>query len=214
MIVLGLTGSIGMGKSATAAMFRARGVPVHDADASVHALYRGAAAAPVEAAFPGVVRDGVVDRTALGERVLGDAAALKRLEAIVHPMVRAEEARFLAAAAAANRPIAVLDVPLLFETGAAGRVDAVVLVTAPAEMQRARVMRRPGMTAARFEAILGKQMPDAEKRRRAHFVVDTSRDFDYAGRTVAAILKAASGMLGKSRTFAAPGDSPGGSRPS
>jgi dephospho-CoA kinase len=208
MIVLGLTGSIGMGKSTTAAMFRGRGVPVHDADEAVHALYRGAAVAPVGEAFPGVVRDGEVDRAELGRRVIGDAAALARLEAIVHPLVRAEERRFLAACAAAGADIAVLDIPLLFETGGEKRVDAVVLVTAPSAVQRERVLRRAEMSEARFRAILAKQMPDAEKRRRAHFVVDTSHGLAAAEREVASILRAAAGMLGKSRATGHGGDSP------
>lgn len=193
MIVLGLTGSIGMGKSATAAMFRARGVPVHDADAAVHALYRGAAVGPIEAAFPGTTRDGAVDRDALRTVVLADPAALKKLEAIVHPLVRETETAFRREAAARGAQVAVVDVPLLFETGGDRRVDAVVVVTAPAHVQRARVLARPGMTEATFEAIQSKQMPDAEKRRRAHFLVDSSRGFAAAERQVDAILRAVAG---------------------
>jgi len=204
MLVLGLTGSIAMGKSTTAAMLRARGVPVHDADAAVHALYRGAAVAPVEAAFPGVVRDGAIDRAALGERVVGDAAALARLEAIVHPLVRAAEAAFLAGCAAAGRRAAVIDVPLLIETGGEGRVDAVVLVTAPAEVQRARALARPGMSEARLAAILARQMPDAEKRRRAHFLVDTGLGMAAARRAVDAVLRATAAMPGRARSRGAP----------
>ena len=195
--ILGLTGSIGMGKSATAAMFRARAVPVHDADASVHALYRGPAAPPIEAAFPGTVVDGVVDRPALSGRVLGDAAALKRLEAIVHPLVRAAEEEFLAAARRAGAPLVVLDVPLLLETGGEARCDAVLVVTADAGEQRRRILARPGMTAARMEAILAKQMPDAEKRRRAHFIVDTGHGFPHAEGEVSAILRALAGRSGR-----------------
>jgi dephospho-CoA kinase len=191
--ILGLTGSIGMGKSATAAMFRAQGVPVHDADAAVHRLYEGAAVAPVEAAFPGVTRDGAIDRPALSARVLNDAAAMKRLEAIVHPLVRAEETAFLEAARRAGARLAVLDIPLLFETGGDARVDAIAVVSAPIAVQRARVLDRPGMTPERFEAILARQLPDAEKRRRAHFVIDTGRGFAAARRQVAGVVRALSG---------------------
>jgi dephospho-CoA kinase len=174
MIVLGLTGSLGMGKSTAAALFRRLGVPVHDSDAAVHRLLapRGAAVAAVAAGFPGVLRrDGGVDRTALGARVFGDQAALKRLERILHPLVRRSQKRFLAAARAQRRPLVVLDVPLLFETGGERRCDRMVVVTAPAFLQRRRVMARPGMTEARFRAVLAQQMPDAEKRRRADYVV-------------------------------------------
>jgi dephospho-CoA kinase len=200
MLVLGLTGSIAMGKSTTAAMFRALGVPVHDADAAVHALYGAAAVAPVEAAFPGVVVGGRVDRQRLASIVVGDAAALARLEAIVHPLVRAAEREFLARADAAGARRVVLDVPLLFETGGAARVDAVVLVTAPAAVQRERALRRPGMTEERLAVILARQMSDAEKRRRAHFVIDTSGDFDIAARAVASIVRAVAAMPGKTRS--------------
>ena len=194
MIRLGLTGSIGMGKSTTADFFRAHGVPVHDADATVHALYRGPAVAPIEAAFPGTVRDGIVDRPALAARVLGDEPAVKRLEAIVHPLVRDAEIAFLATARAEGRRIVVLDIPLLFETGGDRRVDAVVLVTAPAEVQRARVLARPGMTEETFARILARQLPDADKRRRAHFRIDTARGLDPARRQVADILRAVVAM--------------------
>ena len=175
MIVLGLTGSIGMGKTTAAGMLRRLGCPVHDSDAAVHALLgRGGAAVPaVAAAFPGTVRDGAVDRAALGARVFGDTEALRRLEAIIHPAVRASQARFLAACARRGVRIAVLDIPLLFESGAEVRVDAVAVVSAPRQVQRARVMARPGMTEAKFRSILARQMPDAEKRRRADFVVPT-----------------------------------------
>lgn len=193
MWILGLTGSIGMGKSATARLFRDMGVPVHDADASVHALYRGAAVEPVEAAFPGVTRDGAIDRPSLGARVLADPEAMKRLEAIVHPLVRAEEEAFLAKARGAGARLVVLDIPLLFETGGGKRVDAVAVVSAPKAVQRARVLERPGMTNEKFEAIVEKQMPDAEKRRRAHFVIDTGRGFPAAAHQVAGILRALSG---------------------
>jgi len=197
MLVLGLTGSIGMGKSTTLGFFRAAGVPVHDADAAVHRLYAGAAVAPVEAAFPGTSVDGVIDRTRLAARVLGDPAALRQLEAIVHPLVRAEERAFLAAARKTAAPLVVLDIPLLFETGAENRVDVVVVVSAPAEAQRARVLGRPGMTEEKFASILAKQVPDAEKRRRAHFLVDTSRGFDSARAQIRGILRAVSAIPGR-----------------
>ena len=197
MFVLGLTGSIGMGKSAMAAMLRCAGAPLHDADAAVHALYRGAAARLVEQAFPGTVRDGVVDRDLLGKRILGDAAALRRLESIIHPLVRDARDAFLADCRRNGARLCVLDVPLLFETGGERSVDAVLVVSAPADVQRARVLARPGMTAERFEAILSKQIPDAEKRRRAHFIVDSSRGFDAAERQVAAILRALAGVTGR-----------------
>jgi dephospho-CoA kinase len=191
MVVIGLTGSIGMGKSTTAKFFAEAGAPLHDADQTVHRLYSGEAAPLIEAAFPGVTDRNGVDRGKLGERVLGDAAALRRLEAIVHPLVRREEVRFLEAAEKAGATVAVLDIPLLFETGSDRRVDAVVVVTAPAEIQRARVFERPGMTDAKFEALLAKQMPDVEKRRQADFVVDTSQGFDSARAQVHAILRQA-----------------------
>ena len=194
--VLGLTGSIGMGKSTTAGFFREAGVPVHDADAAVHTLYAGEAAPLVEAAFPGTVREGVVDRAALGARVAGDPQALKRLEAIVHPLVRAAEKAFLDAARRDNRPLAVLDIPLLLETGGDARCDAVLVVTAPAGVQRARVLARPGMSAERLDALLARQMPDAQKRRRAHFHVDTSRGHEAARRQVQDILRALAGRVG------------------
>jgi dephospho-CoA kinase len=197
--VLGLTGSIGMGKSATAAVFRSLGVPVHDSDASVHALYRGAAAPLVGREFPGTVADSVVDRAALGKEVLGNPERLKALEAIVHPLVRAERDRFLAAAAAARAPVAVLDIPLLFETGGERECDAVLVVTADPEAQRARVLARPGMTAGTFAAIAAKQMPDADKRRRAHFLVDTGRGFPAAEHQVRGILRALAGRPGRMR---------------
>jgi dephospho-CoA kinase len=193
MIVLGLTGSIGMGKSTTARMFAEAGVPVHDSDEAVHRLYRGQAAPLVEAAFPGTVTGGVVDRAALSRRVLGDAAALKRLEAIVHPLVRADADAFLARHRAGRSPLAVLDIPLLFETGGRGRVDKVVVVTAPADIQRERVLSRPGMTEAAFAAILEKQVPDAEKRRLADFVIDTSLGMEAAREAVAAIIEELTG---------------------
>jgi dephospho-CoA kinase len=194
MFVLGLTGSLGMGKSTTARLFAEEGVPVHDADATVHRLYERAAVAAIEAAFPGTTGAGKVDRIKLAAHVLGDAAALARLEAIVHPLVQDAEGRLLAQAQARGEKVAVLDIPLLFETGGDRRVDAVVVVSAPPEVQRARVLERPGMTIEKFEAILSKQMPDAEKRRRADFVVDTSQGFDAARAEVRAILAAVAKM--------------------
>lgn len=192
MVVIGLTGSIGMGKSTTARFFAEAGVPVHDADLAVHHLYAHGAAPLVEAAFPGVSNVEGIDRDKLAKLVLDDPEALKRLEGIVHPLVRREEVRFLDEAERAGAPIAVLDIPLLFETGADRRVDAVVVVTAPREVQRARAFTRAGMTEEKFQAILARQMPDAEKRHRADFVVDTSKGFDSARQQVHAILQAAS----------------------
>ncbi|WP_182087208.1 dephospho-CoA kinase [Aureimonas sp. ME7] len=189
MIVLGLTGSIGMGKSTTAAMFEALGVPVHSADAAVHRLYAGRAAPLVEARFPGTVRDGVVDRAALGAAVIGNPEALAALEALVHPLVREEERAFLRTARGSGAPLAVLDIPLLFETGGEGRVDRTLVVSAPADVQRARVLARPGMSEAKFDAILAQQMPDAEKRRRADFVIDTGDGLDAARGAVAALVE-------------------------
>ncbi|AEH85385.1 dephospho-CoA kinase [Mesorhizobium opportunistum] len=188
MIVLGLTGSIGMGKSTTAKMFAEAGVPVHDSDETVHRLYAGKAAPLVEAAFPGTTAAGVVDRARLGARVLGDPAALKQLEAIIHPLVRADADAFLARHRTAGESIAVLDIPLLFETGGRNRVDKVIVVTAPAEVQRQRVLARPGMTEEKLAAILAKQVPDAEKRRLADFVIDTGEGMDAARAEVDAII--------------------------
>ncbi|OBQ63314.1 dephospho-CoA kinase [Mesorhizobium erdmanii] len=188
MIVLGLTGSIGMGKSTTARMFADAGVPVHDSDETVHRLYAGKAAPLVEAAFPGTTVGGVVDRVKLGARVLGDAAALKALEAIVHPLVRADADAFLARHRTAGESIVVLDIPLLFETGGRDRVDKVVVVTAPAEIQRQRVLARPGMTEEKLASILAKQVPDSEKRRLADFVIDTGQGLDAARAQVDAII--------------------------
>ena len=194
MFVLGLTGSLGMGKSTTARFFAEAGVPVHDADAVVHRLYEGEAVAAIEAAFPGTAAQGKVDRNKLAARVLGDAAALKRLEDIVHPLVQEAEARLLAEAQARGEKLAVLDIPLLFETVGDARVDAVVVVSAPPDVQRSRVLERPGMTMEKLDSILAKQMPDAEKRRRADFVVDTSLGFESARAQVRAILDAAATM--------------------
>ncbi|RWL81865.1 MAG: dephospho-CoA kinase [Mesorhizobium sp.] len=188
MIVLGLTGSIGMGKSATAKMFAEAGVPVHDSDETVHRLYAGKAAPLVEAAFPGTTETGVVDRVKLASQVLGDPAALKKLESIIHPLVRADADAFLARHRAAGAPLAVLDIPLLFETGGRNRVDKVVVVTASPEIQRERVLARPGMSEEKFLSILAKQVPDAEKRRRADFVIDTGNGFKAARRAVEAVI--------------------------
>ncbi len=193
MIVLGLTGSIGMGKSTTARMFAEAGIPVHDSDEAVHRLYSGIAAPLVEATFPGTVVDGVVDRAELGRRVIGDREAIARLEKIIHPLVRADADAFLERHRAAGAAIAVLDIPLLFETNGRGRVDKVVVVTAPAEVQRERVLARPGMTVEKFDAILAKQVPDAEKRRQADFVIDTSEGLDTARRQVDAVIHSLAG---------------------
>lgn len=194
MFVLGLTGSIGMGKSTTAKFFVDEGVPVHDADAVVHRLYEGAAVAPIEAAFPGVTAAGKVDRMKLSARIAGDPAALQRLEAIVHPLVRAAEHQFLADAEKSGAAVAVLDIPLLFETGGESRCDAVVVVSAPAQLQRTRVFERPGMDEGKYAALLARQLPDEEKRRRADFVVDSSRGFDAARAQVRDILKRVAAM--------------------
>ena len=194
MFILGLTGSVGMGKSATAKMFADEGVPVSDADATVHRLYEHEAVAPIEAAFPGTTAGGKVDRVKLGERVIGNADELRRLEAIVHPLVAAARDAFLAAAERSGAAVAVLDIPLLYETGGDKLCDAVVVVSAPPEMQRERVLARPAMTEAKFAAILSKQTPDAEKRARADFVVDTSRGFDAARAQVRDILAKVANM--------------------
>jgi dephospho-CoA kinase len=189
MFLLGLTGSVAMGKSTTARFFAEEGVPVHDSDGVVHRLYENEAVPLIEAAFPGTTADGKVDRVKLGSRVRGDLAALHQLEAIVHPLVWDAERRFLAEAEAKGAPVVLLDIPLLFETGGETRVDAVVVATAPAEVQRARVLERPGMTEQRLQAMLARQLPDSEKRRRADFIVDTSRGFDDAREQVREILR-------------------------
>lgn len=188
MIALGLTGSIGMGKSATLDLFREEGAACWDSDSAVHRLYGpgGAAAAAIEAAFPGVTNAQGVDRAALAKRVAGAPEALKRLEAIVHPLVAADRQAFLAARPQA--PLIVYDIPLLFEAGRENEVDAVVVVSAPAEVQRARVMARPGMTREKFETLLARQLPDAEKRARADFVIQTDRGFDAARKDVRRII--------------------------
>ena len=194
MIVVGLTGSIGMGKSTTAGLFARHGDAVHDADAAVHRLYGGAAVEPVRSAFPGVVVNGVVDRARLSAAVLEDPEAMKRLETIVHPMVREDEARFLGEARCARCRFAVLDIPLLLETGRDRDVDVVVVASASKADQRARVLARPGMTVDRFQTILSRQMSDAEKRRRAHFIIDTGESVSDAARQVAAVRRACMGL--------------------
>ena len=188
MIRIGLTGSIGMGKSTVAAMFAGEGVPVFDADAAVHALQGpgGAVVEAIEAAFPGSTGPAGVDRAKLGAAILGDDAAMKRLEAIVHPAVRAERARFLASHA--DAPMVVFDIPLLFETGGETAVDSIVVVSAPAEIQRARVLARPGMTEAKFAAILARQMPDADKVARADHVIPTGGSFAETHAAVRAVI--------------------------
>jgi dephospho-CoA kinase len=197
MLIVGLTGSIGMGKSTAAAHLRRRGIAVIDADAEVHALYRGAAVEPIERAFPGTTADGVVDRARLSAALLADPAGFKRLEAIVHPLVQTAERRLLAEEAHRGAAIAVLEIPLLFETGGDARVDVTIVVSAPADVQRARVLARPGMTAAKLDQILARQMPDAEKRRRADFVVDTGGTMAEAEAAIDAILALLRGRTGE-----------------
>lgn len=196
MKVVGLTGSVGMGKSTAAKMLRRMGVPVYDADAAVHRMMRrgGIAVAKVAAAFPGVERDGAIDRAALGQRVFGDGPAMKRLEAIIHPLVREDERLFLAAMKRRNTKLVVMDVPLLFESGRQKRYDATMVVTAPPFVQRARVMARPGMTAARFAAIKARQMPDVEKRRRADFIIPTGLGRAVTWNHLCAVLRKLVGM--------------------
>jgi dephospho-CoA kinase len=189
MFILGLTGSIGMGKTTTARLFAEEGVPVHDSDAAVHRLYEGDAVAAIEQAFPGTTATGKVDRQKLGAKVVNDAAALKRLEGIVHPLVRQSETKFLEAARARGESIVVLDIPLLYETGGEKRVDAVVVVTAPVEIQRKRVLERPGMTPDKFAVLLQKQVPDAQKRVRADFIVDSGHGVEPAREQVRQILR-------------------------
>ena len=194
MIVLGLTGSIGMGKSTTAQLFAEAGVPVYDADAAVHRLYEGEAVSAIEAAFPGTTANGKVDRNRLSARVVHDPAAMKRLEEIVHPMLGASRQKFLQDAENSGALVAVVDVPLLFETGGEKRVDAVVVVTTTPELQRERILARPNMTGEKLAAILARQMPDAEKRKHAHFVVDTSHGLDPVRARIRDILAEAAKM--------------------
>lgn len=188
-LFVGLTGSIGMGKSTTAQMFRDREIPVHDSDAVVHQLYSGEAVGPVEAAFPGTAVDGKIDRWRLSQYVVGNEAAMKQLEAIVHPLVRQAELAFRETARDGGAALAVLDIPLLFETGGQDRVDAVVVVTAPASVQRQRVLDRPGMDEEKFENILSRQVADSEKRSRADFIIDTSQGMDSARQQVDDIIR-------------------------
>jgi dephospho-CoA kinase len=194
MLILGLTGSIGMGKSTTAKLFAEAGVPVYDADAAVHELYEGEAAPAIEAAFPGTTANGKVDRAKLSARVVHDPAAIKRLEQIVHPMLGASRKKFFERAEAAQAPVVVLDIPLLFETGGEKRVDAVVVVTTSPELQRERVLARGTMDEQKLDAIITKQMPDAEKRKRADFVVDTSHGLDPVRAQIEHILAEAAKM--------------------
>jgi dephospho-CoA kinase len=194
MIILGLTGSIGMGKSTTAKLFEEAGVPVYDADASVHRLYEGEAAPAIEAAFPGTTVDGKVDRNRLSAKVVHDAAAMKLLEQIVHPMLGASRQKFFDQAERSGAPVVVVDVPLLFETGGEKRVDAVVVVTTTAEIQRERILARDNMTGEKLDAILARQLPDSEKRKRADFVVDTSHGLDPVRLRIRDILEQAARM--------------------
>jgi dephospho-CoA kinase len=194
MIILGLTGSIGMGKSTTAKLFAEAGVPVYDADATVHALYEGEAAPAIEAAFPGTTVNGKVDRNRLSAQVVHDPAAIKRLEGIVHPMLGASRQKFLHDAEQSGAAVAVVDVPLLYETGGEKRVDAVVVVTTSPEIQRRRILARDNMTGEKLDAILARQLPDAEKRRRADFVVDTSHGLDPVRARIRDILAQAAKM--------------------
>ena len=194
MIVLGLTGSIGMGKSTTAKLFAEAGVPVYDADATVHMIYEGEAAPAIEAAFPGTTAAGKVDRTKLSAQVVHDAAAMKRLEQIVHPMLRAYHQKFLDDAEHSGAPVAVVGVPLLYETGGEKRVDAVVVVTTSPEIQRERILSRDNMTSEKLDAILARQLPDAEKRKRADFIVDTSHGLDPVRDRIRDILDQAAKM--------------------
>jgi dephospho-CoA kinase len=191
MIILGLTGSIGMGKSTTAKLFAEAGVPVYDADATVHLLYEGEAVPAIEAAFPGTTVKGKVDRNRLSAQVVHDPAAIKRLESIVHPMLGASRQKFLHDAEQSGAPVVVVDVPLLYETGGEKRVDAVVVVTTSPEIQRERILARDNMTGEKLDAILARQLPDAEKRKRADFVVDTSHGLDPVRARIRDILKQA-----------------------
>jgi dephospho-CoA kinase len=194
MIILGLTGSIGMGKSTTAKLFEEAGVPVYDADAAVHKIYEGEAAPAIEAAFPGTTADGKVDRNKLSTKVVHDPAAMKRLEQIVHPMLGASRQQFLRDAEQSGAPVAVVDIPLLFETGGEQRVDAVVVVTTTPEIQRQRILERDNMTGEKLDALLARQLPDAEKRKRADFVVDTSHGLDPVRARIRDILDQAAKM--------------------
>lgn len=199
MLLIGLTGSIGMGKSETAKMFARLGIPVYDADAAVHQLYAegGAAVAPLEEAFPGVVTHGAVDREELSKRVLGKPEELKKLESIVHPLVGQVQRDFLMKAMAEDQPMVVLDIPLLFETGGRERVDVIVVVSAPYDVQRQRVLERPGMTPEKFDAIFAKQTPDAEKRAGADFIIETDKGLDHAFEQVKEVAEKLKGRKGE-----------------
>lgn len=199
MLLIGLTGSIGMGKSETAEMFRDFGVPVYDADAAVHKLYEkgGKAVEPLRAAFPSAIVDDAVDRKALSRCVLGLPEEMKKLEAIVHPLVGEVQMEFLTENLKAGAPMVVLDIPLLYETGGETRVDVVVVVSAPYDIQKTRVLARPDMDEAKFAAIHAKQVPDEEKRRRADFIVESDKGLDHARAQVAAIIEALKGRPGK-----------------
>ena len=195
MFLIGLTGSIGMGKTTTSEFFRRRGVPVHDSDAAVHKLYKGEATPIIERAFPGTANNGSIDRALLANQVIGNPEALARLEAIIHPLVEHDRRTFCAQYAASGFPAVVLDIPLLFEVGYDKNVDIVTVVDADPMIQKSRVLARPGMTSDRLEALLAKQMPNSEKRRRAHFVIDTGRGLSFAARQVETLLSALSGAL-------------------
>lgn len=189
MIVLGLTGSIGMGKTTTAQMFLQEGVPVHDADATVHRLYEGEAASEIEALFPGTVVAGKVDRERLAKKVMNNPQALRKLERLIHPLVRRDAEQFLQDHRKKNTPLVVLDIPLLFEAGDTERVDKILVVTAPEDVQRERVLARPGMSEEKFKSILARQVPDAEKRRRADYLIDTSQGMDSARAAVRQLIR-------------------------
>lgn len=189
MIVLGLTGSIGMGKTTTAQMFLQEGVPVHDADATVHRLYEGEAASEIEALFPGTVVAGKVDRERLAKKVMNNPQELRKLEGLIHPLVRQDAEQFLEEHRKKNTPLVVLDIPLLFEAGDTERVDKILVVTAPEDVQRERVLARPGMSEEKFKSILARQVPDAEKRRRADYLIDTSQGMDSARAAVRQLIR-------------------------
>lgn len=189
MIRIGLTGSIGMGKSTTAKLFAEQGVPVNDADQVVHELYAGSAVAAIESSFPGTAQNGVVNRTELSRQLALHPERFKELEAIIHPLVRERERAFLECQQSLGQDIVLLDIPLLFETGAENRVDVIVVVSCEADLQRQRVLARPGMTAEKFDLILSRQMPDSEKRKRADFVIDTGQGIEEARRQVTQVLK-------------------------
>ncbi len=197
MVILGLTGSIGMGKSTTSKIFAEAGAAVYDADAAVHALYAGKAVEPVRSAFPCAVKDGQIDREALGKIVLNDKAKMMFLESLIHPLVQEVETGFIQQAKNDRRKVVVLDVPLLFEVGKHMAVDAVVVVSAPYDVQRQRVLERPGMTEEKFAAIYAKQLNDAEKCKRAHFIIDTGRGIEPARRAVGAIMRAVSSIASR-----------------